>query len=144
MTGRSTKGRRSIRKSHVRDHMDTILELRGTKNYKKRQINKNLPHPLFFLFLGFWRKHVPKDGSSLFRALSDLLYGTQKYRFILQHGADLLQSSKIVKQPPDAAVSDPKYSLLCQLGQKFNFGLEIISSTDSNLNAFFFKPPDHW
>lgn len=100
--------------------MDTILELRG-----------------------FWRKHVPKDGSSLFRALSDLLYGTQKYRFILQHGADLLQSSKIVKQPPDAAVSDPKYSLLCQLGQKFNFGLEIISSTDSNLNAFFFKPPDH-
>lgn len=38
MTGRNTKGRRSIRKSHVRDHMDTILELRGKKYYTKVQL----------------------------------------------------------------------------------------------------------
>ncbi len=48
--------------ARIRDHMDDILEARG-----------------------YYRRHVARDGNSVFRSLSDVLFHTQRHHGMLQH-----------------------------------------------------------
>ena len=114
MTSMTSRKTRSRNKPNIRDHMDIILESKG-----------------------FYRKHVASEEGSLFRALSDGLFGTQHYRFILAKAVELA-----AKDDADESVIyelDPSFSLVRRLGQLFKFDFEIINSTDDRLIPFSFE-----
>jgi hypothetical protein len=79
---------------------------------------------------------VANESDSLFRAISDNLFTTQHYSFIVEKAAQLVDND----ENPDKDKFGPKFPLVCQLGQNFNFGFEIICSTDETLRPFCFEP----
>lgn len=121
MAGRN--GRRTPRKSQIKDYMDEILESKS-----------------------FYRKHCANDDQSLFRAISDGLFGTQRYRNIVAKAADLMENEWQIsmhdngKERPSDDGIPTNYILLTKLAERFRFNVEVVCSVDKTMMPFRFHP----
>lgn len=90
----------------------------------------------------FYRKHVANDGNSLFRAISDGIFGTQRYKHIVAKATELLlnDTDKDFSEYHNEEYKEPNFDLVCQLAKRFNFNVEIVSSIDKEMKPFGFSP----
>ena len=107
------------RKSAIKDYMDTILESKS-----------------------FYRKHVAADGQAIERSISDVIFGTQKYKEIVADAISIIvhETKNDEERRRLRFENYPQYPLICKLAQRFNFEVEIISATDEALAPFNYQP----
>lgn len=116
MAGRYT--RRAPRKSQIKDYMDEILESKA-----------------------FYRKHCASDDQSLFRAISDGFFGTQRYKDIVAKAAELIQNEWKMHGRNGTEDNIPSdYILLTKLAERFQFNVEVVCSVDKTMTPFRFNP----
>ena len=88
----------------------------------------------------YYRKHVANDGESLFRSISDGVFGSQNYKFIVAKAAELLLNEATPDEKEKLSEFVPNYPLVCRLAEYFHFRVEIISAADETMTPFTFIP----
>lgn len=88
----------------------------------------------------YYRKHVAHDGESLFRSISDGVFGSQNYKFIVAKAAELLLNEATPDEKEKLSEFVPNYPLVCRLAEYFHFRVEIISAADETMTPFTFIP----
>jgi len=109
--------RQKNRKPHIKDYMDEICESQD-----------------------YYRKHVANDGESLFRSISDSVFGSQNYKFIVAKAVELIMNEASPDEKNILSEFAPNYPLVCRLAKRFHFCVEIISAADDTMTPFTFSP----
>ena len=102
------------RKNPIKDQYDEVLETRG-----------------------FYRKHVPHDGESLSRSISDAIFGSQKYKYIVTKAIELiLNQAADDDERKTLSEHAPNYPLLRRLAATFSFDVEVVYAIDQTFFKF--------
>ena len=88
----------------------------------------------------YYRKHVANDGESLYRSISDSVFGSQNYKFIVAKAVELIMNEASSDEKNILSEFAPNYPLVCRLAKRFHFCVEIISAADDTMTPFTFSP----
>jgi hypothetical protein len=100
----------------IRDHMDGILEARG-----------------------YFRKHVAAEKDSLYRTVSDVLFGTQKLKDMLRNARDMFVEDR---EETGIGCSGRKHSELYILSEMLGVTIQLLEATDQNISTVIISPGD--
>ena len=64
----------------------------------------------------YYRKHVANDGESLYRSISDSVFGSQNYKFIVAKAVELIMNEASSDEKNILSEFAPNYPLVCRLG----------------------------
>ena len=64
----------------------------------------------------YYRKHVANDGESLYRSISDSVFGSQNYKFIVAKAVELIMNEASPDEKNILSEFAPNYPLVCRLG----------------------------